>query len=80
MPKFPVVSGSQIIKALDSLGYTIVRQRGSHVRLIKNTISGEHHITVPLHDEIARGTLNDIISKISERNSLSKEEIPDLLR
>ncbi|EHQ36409.1 type II toxin-antitoxin system HicA family toxin [Methanoplanus limicola] len=71
MPKFPVVSGSQLIKLLNSLGYTIVRQRGSHVRLMTNTVNGEYHITVPLHDEIARGTLNDIITKVSERNSLS---------
>ncbi len=47
MPKLPVVSGDQLIKLLLKLGYEIVRQRGSHVRLRKTTEVGEHNITVP---------------------------------
>jgi len=38
------------------LGYEIVRQKGSHVRLRKKTEIGEHNITVPKHKEIAKGT------------------------
>jgi predicted RNA binding protein YcfA (HicA-like mRNA interferase family) len=33
--KLPVVSGEQLIKALQKLGYTVVRQRGTHIRLKK---------------------------------------------
>ena len=65
MPKLPVVSGEQVIKLLRKLGYEIIRQKGSHVRLRKITEAGEHNITVPKHSEMAKGTLNDILSKVS---------------
>ena len=58
MQKRPVVSGETLIKVLVSLDYEIVRQRGSHVRLKKPTVAGDHNITIPLHDELAKGTLN----------------------
>lgn len=80
MPKSPVVSGFLLVKVLGSLGYTILRQRGSHVQLSKNTPSGEHRITIPLHDEIAKGTLNDIVTKVSQWNCITKEDLFYLLR
>ncbi|WP_083523463.1 type II toxin-antitoxin system HicA family toxin [Methanofollis ethanolicus] len=46
----------------------------------KNTPAGEHRITIPLHDEIAKGTLNDIVAKVSQWNCISKEDLFDLLR
>lgn len=79
MPKLPVVSGRHLLKVLQKLGYRVIRQRGSHVRLICTTPSGEHAITVPLHEEIARGTLNDIISRVSLINGISKDEIIRML-
>ena len=80
MPKLPVVSGDQLIKLLLKLGYEIVRQRGSHVRLRKTTEVGEHNITVPKHNEIARGTLNDILSKVAVWNDIPKEKLIELLK
>ena len=32
-PKLPVVSGRQVIRVLEHLGYQVVRQRGSHITL-----------------------------------------------
>ncbi len=49
------------------------------MRLKKTTEAGDHNITVPIHDEIAKGTLNDILSQVSMRNNISKEELIDLL-
>ena len=63
MQKLPVVSGEKLIKVLVVLEYEIIRQRGSHVRVKKPTVAGEHNITVPLHEELAKGTLNDILLK-----------------
>ena len=80
MSKLPVVSGDDLIKLLKRLGYEIVRQRGSHVRLRKVTDIGEHKITVPHHPEIAKGTLSDILSKVALWNGISKEELIDMLR
>jgi predicted RNA binding protein YcfA (HicA-like mRNA interferase family) len=79
LPRLPVVSGEKLLKLLGRLGYALVRQRGSHARLKKATEAGDHNITVPIHDEIAKGTLNDILSSVSMRNNISKEELIDLL-
>ncbi|WP_254059170.1 type II toxin-antitoxin system HicA family toxin [Methanogenium sp. MK-MG] len=65
---------------LNSPGYAVLRQRGSHVQMAKMTAAGEHRITIPLHDEIAKGTLNDIITKVSQWNCIMKEDLFDLLR
>ncbi len=78
--KLPVVSGEQLIKSPQKLGYVVVRQRGSHVRLKKMTEAGVHLITVPNHAEIAKGTLNDILSRVSIRNQISKEDLIMLLK
>lgn len=75
MPKLPHISGQQLVKLLQSLGYSVVRQRGSHKSLRKITASGMHAITVPEHRVIAKGTLNDIISKVSIYNGISKEDL-----
>jgi len=75
LPKLPVISGDKLIKLLMKLGYEIVRQKGGHVRLRKITEMGEHNITVPKHSEIAKGTLNDILSKVSLWNGIPKEEL-----
>jgi predicted RNA binding protein YcfA (HicA-like mRNA interferase family) len=75
MPKLPQVSGSQLVKVLRSMGYSVVRQRGSHIHLRKVTTSGIHAITVPGHKTVAKGTLNDIIGKVSIWNNISKEEL-----
>lgn len=77
MPKLPVVSGKELSKLLRALDYTLVRQRGSHARYCKTTPAGEHNITIPMHSEIAKGTLNDILAKVGVWNSMSRE---DLLR
>lgn len=78
--KLPVVSSKQLIKVLYKLGYSVVKQRGSHIKLKKDTIAGTHSITVPEHDEIAKGTLNDILNKVSIWNQISKDELIEMLK
>lgn len=57
MPKLPVVSGRQAIKALSRLGFAPVRQRGSHV-----VMRGRGRtFVVPLHEALDRGTLRAIL-------------------
>ncbi len=80
MPKLPQVSGSDLVKLLQSLGYEAVRQRGSHIRLKKITALGEHAITIPAHKVVARGTLSDIIGRVSLWNNIPKEELNRRLR
>lgn len=79
MTKLPIVSSKQLIKLLHKLGYSMVRQRGSHIKLKKDTTAGTHSITVPEHREIAKGTLVDILNKVSVWNQISKEELLEML-
>ena len=58
MPKLPVVSGQELIKILIKyFGFSVLRQKGSHVTLTNNI----SFITVPLHPELDKGTLNAIL-------------------
>ncbi len=61
MPKLPIVSGQEAIRALERLGFEQVRQKGSHVILKKTTSEGEIGCVVPLHKELAIGTLRGVL-------------------
>lgn len=63
MPKLPRLSGAQTIRILEKLGFVRVRQRGSHVVLKRITNSGEIGCVVPLHPELAIGTLRGILKQ-----------------
>ena len=75
MPKLPQVSGSQFASLLDSMGYEPVRQKSSHSTYVKTTKIGKHTITIPLHKEITKGTLHDILNKVSLFNSISQDDL-----
>jgi predicted RNA binding protein YcfA (HicA-like mRNA interferase family) len=60
-PKLPVVSGEDLIRALEKFGYVRVRQKGSHVRLYHSTETQRVPVTVTLHAELAFGTLKRIL-------------------
>ena len=72
MPKLPHVSGERTIRALERLGFQRVRQRGSHVVLRKSTPEGDVGCAVPLHRELAIGTLGGILklAKITPKEFL----------
>ena len=61
MPKLPRVSGERAIRALERMGFVRVRQSGSHVVLRKDTAEGAVGCVVPLHRELAVGTLSGIL-------------------
>jgi len=61
MPKLRRVSGREAIRALERLGFEQVRQRGSHVVLKKQMPEGAIGCVVPLHRELAIGTLRGIL-------------------
>ena len=61
MPRLPRVSGRQAIRALERLGFEQVRQRGSHVVLRRKSTDGDDGCVIPLHDELAVGTLRAIL-------------------
>jgi predicted RNA binding protein YcfA (HicA-like mRNA interferase family) len=57
MPKLPVLSGGDVIRALEHLGFEQIRQRGSHVVMRR----GSNGTVVPLHREVKTGTLAGIL-------------------
>lgn len=61
MPKLRRISGEEAIRILRRFGFVQIRQRGSHVVLKKQTPEGELGCVVPLHRELAVGTLRGIL-------------------
>ena len=51
------LSGDDVVRALKRLGFVVVRQVGSHVRLAR----GDARVTVPAHNAIVPGTLKSIL-------------------
>ncbi|MGD8780023.1 MAG: type II toxin-antitoxin system HicA family toxin [Ignavibacteria bacterium] len=66
-------SGKDIVRALRRIGYYIDHQRGSHIFM--HNLEENKSIIVPLHKEIKKGTLNNIIKKVG----LTIEELKRLV-
>lgn len=59
MPTLPVVSGKEIVKRFEGLGWRVVRQSSSHIIMVKEGEAAT--LSVPDHREVARGTLRSLI-------------------
>ena len=80
MPKIPRdISGQKLSGLLKKYGYEIKRQSGSHLRLVTNLKGVEHKITIPNHNPIKIGTLNNIVNDISEYLKIDKVALIDEL-
>ncbi len=75
MPKLPSVSGERVIRALKRAGFVELRQRGSHVSLERRVSDQVFKTVVPMHNELAKGTLSDIL----KQSGLSLEQFLELL-
>ena len=75
MPKLPVASGREIVKVLSKIGFEHVRTKGSHAILNKQTERGRITIPVPLHKELAKGTLLSILKQAE----MTVEDLMNLL-
>jgi len=76
MVKLPRLSGHELIKILAQYGFKKIRQKGSHVMLIKDTRRGKIGCVVPLHDELETGTLLAILRQAK----ISRDEFLDILK
>lgn len=74
MPKLPVVSGIEVVKSLAKIGYEVDHQTGSHM-ILRHKEAPHRRLTVPRHDELAKGTLRAIIRQAG----LTVEEFVELL-
>jgi len=57
MPKAKVLSGPDVVRILMLLGFEVVSQRGSHVKLRRVSSGDRQTLTVPNHRELDRGTV-----------------------
>ena len=76
MPKLYRISGQETVRALEKIGFVRVRQRGSHVILKRKSTQGETGCVVPLHKELAIGTLSGILRQAK----ISVEEFLEALK
>ena len=72
-PALPIVSGAETLRALSRAGFLQISQRGSHVKL--RDVDG-HIVIVPMHSELAPGTLRSILRQAN----LAVEDFLELLR
>ena len=56
-------------------GYEFTRQRGSHMRLTSNFMGYEHHVSVPRHNPIRVGTLDDILGDVAQYLRLDQDDL-----
>ncbi|MGD0495988.1 MAG: type II toxin-antitoxin system HicA family toxin [Candidatus Bathyarchaeia archaeon] len=76
MPRLPLVSGREVVKALGKAGFEVVGRKGSHIRLKRKAPDKIYIVIVPLHSEIKRGTLKSILRQAG----LTMEELLKLLK
>jgi predicted RNA binding protein YcfA (HicA-like mRNA interferase family) len=72
MPKLPVVSGSQAVRAFERAGWRVDRQRSSHAVMLKSGHIAS--LSIPQHHELAPGTLRSLIRAAG----MTVEEFRDL--
>lgn len=73
MPPLPAINGRGVVRAFEREGWQMVRQRGSHMILVKEGQIAT--LSVPDHREIGKGTLRGLI----RASGLTVEEFLKLL-
>lgn len=70
MGKLRVLSGRDVCKILEAEGFSVVRQRGSHIVMQKASDGTTTTVPVPDHPELKTGTLSSIIRQSGLSRSL----------
>lgn len=74
MPKLPALRGNEVIRVLEKVGFQVIRQKGSHVRM-KN--EDGRVVTIPVHAGKTIGI--GLLGKILRDAELTREEFRELL-
>jgi predicted RNA binding protein YcfA (HicA-like mRNA interferase family) len=59
MPSLPILSGREVVRVFESFGWSVARQKSSHIIMTKEGESVT--LSIPNHKEVARGTLRSLI-------------------
>ena len=66
MSKLRALSGGELVRVFARFGFRQISQRGSHAKLRRILPNGtRENLTIPLHDELDRGTLQAIYRQAS---------------
>lgn len=57
----PIISGREAVRTFEKDGWVVMRQRGSHVIMVKEGIAA--NLAIPDHRELDRGLLRSLIRK-----------------
>jgi len=63
MSKVPSLGYEKLIRALQTDGWVVVRQKGSHIRLQKHLQAEVLKLTIPAHRPLKRSTLSHILKQ-----------------
>lgn len=74
MPK--LYSARIILSALQRAGFSIITQKGSHIKLFKRENDKSNTVIVPNHKEIALGTFNSILKQAG----MSRKELDKFIK
>jgi predicted RNA binding protein YcfA (HicA-like mRNA interferase family) len=55
----PVLSGREVVRVFEAVGWQVARQSGSHIIMVKD--SEPATLSIPDHREVAKGTLRSLI-------------------
>jgi predicted RNA binding protein YcfA (HicA-like mRNA interferase family) len=75
LSKLPTISGREIVKVLEKIGFAIVGRKSSHVRLKRQRGKEVLIVIVPMHRELAKGTLRSVL----RQSNLTMEDLNRLL-
>jgi len=76
MPGLKVLSGSDLLKSFTQIGFEIISQKGSHIKLRRITSGNKETLVIPNHKVIDRGTLKAILKQSSR--FISGEQIENI--
>jgi predicted RNA binding protein YcfA (HicA-like mRNA interferase family) len=75
MSKLPVISGEKTVKCFEKIGYVVVRQKGSPIRMWHKSDRSKKPLTIPKHKVLGKGLLR----KLLRDADISVEEFRELL-
>ena len=61
MSRLPVVSREKAVKCFEKMGYVIVRQKGSHIRMWHKSDRSKKPLTIPKHKVLGKGLLRKLL-------------------
>ncbi len=59
------LSGDEVITILGRFGFSVHSQRGSHVKLRRQSVAGVETLIIPKRDPVSKGTLREIYHQAS---------------